>query len=217
MRFNKYQSDELAYSGVIDNLLMEGEQVIWRGKPKKNAYIINRSLTMLPIALVWLLIDMTIIVAFLKDDQSRLAWLIVIPFFAVHLAPVWLWLGNMLTANRRWKNAEYVVTDKRIILKNGFIGYEYQSINYIDIDSVNLRAGFIDRLLKVGDIHIQVNGMQGNKNKTSTSILDIENAVEVYKMLHKTVLDIQTDIHYPNKLRPAENDGYQTRYNIEKM
>lgn len=49
---------------------------------------------------------------------------------------------------------------------------------------------------------------QGNPQ----AFLDIENAYELYPKLQKVVLDIQTDIEYPNDLRPKENKGYRTKY-----
>lgn len=41
----------------IDDLILEDEQLLWRGKPKKKAYILNSILKMMPIALLWLAID----------------------------------------------------------------------------------------------------------------------------------------------------------------
>ena len=44
------------------------------------------------------------------------------------------------------------------------------------------------------------------------AFLDIENPQEIYSRLQKIVLDIQTDIEFPNALRPDENPGYNTKY-----
>ena len=43
-------------------------------------------------------------------------------FFAFHLMPVWIWLGNVLTANKKWKNTKIYVTDKKINIQTGKIG-----------------------------------------------------------------------------------------------
>ena len=42
--------------------------------------------------------------------------------------------------------------------------------------------------------------------------INIEKPHEIYPRLQKIVLDIQTDIEYPNALRPDENPGYNTKY-----
>ena len=40
----------------------------------------------------------------------------------------------------------------------------------------------------------------------------LENAPSVYERVQRTVLDIQTDMEYPNALRPEDNPGYGTDY-----
>lgn len=190
----------------INNILVDGEQVIWSGKPKKSAFVINKCCTMLPFALIWLLFDSMFIFMFIGTGESKMLWFI-IPFFALHLMPVWIWLSNVLTANKKWKNTEYVVTDKRIVIMSGFIGMDYQTIYYKDIENVYLKVGVMDKLLKVGDIYFDTN------DRVKAAFLDIEDAYELYPKLQKVVLDIQTDIEYPNNLRPKENDGYNTKYN----
>lgn len=210
----KYMSSHYgSNTNSLNDLLMDGEQILWRGKPKKKAFIINKSLFMFPIALIWLLFDGSALAMLsFTGELKNMLWFI-IPFFALHLAPVWIWLANTISANKRWKNTEYAVTDKRILLRNGLFGYDFQSITYVEIENVNIRVGLIDRLLKVGDIYIQLSGRgRSNSSQSKAAILDIEQPFNVFKMLQKTVLDIQTDIHYPNDLRPSENNGYQTKY-----
>ena len=38
-----------------------GEYVIWKGKPKKSAYIADKALSMLPIAVIWLIFDLNLV------------------------------------------------------------------------------------------------------------------------------------------------------------
>jgi hypothetical protein len=58
---------------------------------------------------------------------------------------------------------------------------------------------------------VQDNSKNGNKNKGG--FYDIEDFERVYKIVQKTVLDVQTDMEYPNEYRPSSNPGYGTRYN----
>ena len=203
--------------GELERMLMPDESIIWKGTPKKSAYVINASMKMAPIAIIWLLFDGFFIVNFLGFGagglMGRMA-LFLIPFFALHLAPVWIWLFNMLTASKRWKNTEYAVTNKRILIRNGLVGYQYETIYYTDIANVSLRVGVIDKMLGVGDIYLatKVVGVSGTKT-TSPAILDIEEPQRVFSMVQGTVMNIQTDIHYPNAYRPENNPGYNTQYN----
>lgn len=192
----------------LNSILVVGESVIWSGTPKKSAFIINKVLTMMPIALLWACFDSVFFFAALQEKE--ILWF-VIPFLALHMMPVWIWLGNVLTANKKWKNTKYVVTDRRIIIITGFIGMDYQTIYYKDIQKVQLKINFIDKLLGVGDIYFDLKTKVAN----NASFLDIENCYELYPKLQKVVLDIQTDIEYPNNLRPENNDGYNTKYNYK--
>ncbi len=203
---NYFKMDDNMKHNTIEDILDEDENVLLRLKPKKSAYILNSFLTMLPFVLIWLCFDVGFIVIMATQANTpSIIWAFIVPFFAVHLMPVWIWLANILKANRNHKNLEYAFTEKRIIIRSGVIGIDFKNIYYSDIEGVNLKVGIIDRLCKVGDIYIQAN--------TQTSvILDIENPYFILSKLQKIVLDIKTDIYFPNNLRPDENDGYKTKY-----
>lgn len=194
-------------------VLVPGEQIIWSGKPKKNAYIINKVLGMLPIALIWLAFDSVFIGAAFSGGLGGMSLFIAL-FMLLHLMPVWIWLGNALTANRSWKNTAYYVTNRRILIQTGVLSQDVQSIYYKEIENVNLRIGLLDRLLGVGDIYFDL-GYYHSRGKTKTNykaFLDIENAHEVYTRVQKVVMDIQSDMEFPNAYRPEENPGYNTTY-----
>ena len=40
----------------------------------------------------------------------------------------------------------------------------------------------------------------------------IKKPCEVFKLLKGVSFDVNTDIHYPNELRPEDNKGYKTKY-----
>ena len=193
------------YGSDLSSPLVQGENLIWSAKPKKSTFIINNIVAMMPFALLWLAFDSFFIITMIATGEIKQMLFFVIPFFALHLMPVWIWLGNIITAGKKWKNTEYYVTDKRIILKTGVLGVDYQSVYYKDIRNVNLRVGMIDKLLGVGDIYFD------NINR-DIAFLDIENPYEIYPVIQKTVLDMQTDIEYPNAFRPDYNPGYNTEY-----
>ena len=208
---DKYYGNMYSSTNSIEGQLMPDESVIWKGMPKKSAFILNSSVKMAPFALIWLCVDGFMISTFaFSGMMKQMAWFI-IPFFALHLLPVWIWLYQMITAAGRWKNTEYAVTNKRIILRNGLVGYQYQSIYYTEISNVSLHVGAIDRILGVGDVYILMNAY-ANTGKDAPVILDVEEPGRVYSLLQQTVMDIQTDIHYPNALRPDTNPGYHTQY-----
>lgn len=191
----------------IEDVIGSDEQILWRGKPKKRAYLINAFTKMLPIALIWLIFDGGFIGLMIgtMDEIPAPVKIFMAVFFLFHLAPVWIWLSHVLTANRQHENLEYAFTQKRIIIKSGIIGIDFKNIYYSEIDSVNLRVGLVDRIEKVGDIYIKSIG-------GANVLYDLENPYTLTEKLQKIVVDIKTDIQFPNNLRPAENDGYNTKY-----
>lgn len=205
---NYFKTNEKDYT-QIDEIIADDEKILWRGKPKKSAYVLNAFLKMLPIAIVWIVFDG----AFIGMGLTQMGWeaiptpmkIFLFVFFAFHLIPVWMWIANVVTANRQHKNLEYAFTNRRIIVRSGIVGIDFKNMFYTDVESVNLKVGLVDKMLKVGDIYVN--------SKTGAAVLfDIENPYFITGKLQKIVADLKTDAFFPNNLRPDENDGYKTDY-----
>ena len=201
---------ELEYAYGQAPALAGGEMILWKGKPQKKGFIATKSLSLMPIAVIWLILDLSIIGASFADGEM-LGFLI--PFFALHLMPVWIWLGNVLTAGKRWKNTAYYATNRRIIIQSGFLAVNESSVYYKDIRNIQLRVGVLDKTFGTADLVID-NGQYGGKhhNKPVNVLEDLDDGRRVYDRLQKIILDMQTDMEYPNAYRPRENPGYNTDY-----
>ena len=205
---NYFKTSDKDYTR-IDEIIDDGEKILWRGKPKKSAYVLNAFLKMLPIAIIWLAFDG----AFIALLLTQMGWemipapmkAFIFVFFAFHLVPVWIWIANVVTANRQHKNLKYAFTNRRIIVRSGIIGIDFKNVFYTDVEAVNLKVGIVDKMLKVGDIYI-------NSKAGATVLFDIDNPYFIMGRLQKIVTDIKTDTLFPNNLRPDENDGYKTDY-----
>ncbi len=203
---NYFKVDNSMQTNTVEDILDEDESVLLRQKPKRSAYIFNSIIRMLPIALLWLAFDSTFIVlAVMSTHGAGYIWAFLIPFFAVHLAPVWMWIAGIVKACAGYKNLEYVFTEKRIIVRSGVVGIDFKNIYYSDIEAVNLRVGLVDRMFKVGDIYITA------KHQAEV-LFDIPNPYFILSKVQKIVIDIKTDINFPNDLRPETNSGFKTKY-----
>lgn len=204
------------YNDSLDNIINEGEQILWQGKPHKAAYISEPFFRMMPFALLWLAIDIAIIVCIFKffmpnvnlGQGNIIYYAILIPFFILHLLPVWIWIFGTVKNSLEHKNIEYAVTDRRIVIRHGVIGIDFLSLFYTDIESVNVKVGLLDRLFKVGDMQIVA-------KSTKAMISDIKDPYSVYKLIQKVSLDMRTDAEYPNQYRPEKNEGYNTAYTVD--
>lgn len=205
----KYFYDNAMQNNSIDDVINADEKVLWRGAPNAKSYVWANIVKMLPIAVIWLIFDgtfLTIIGTQMAQGHIPMGilWFIV-PFFILHLTPVWIWIGNTVKAVKEVKNLEYAVTDKRIIIRSGMIGIDFKFINYTEIDSVNVKVGLIDRIFKVGDIYV-------NSSVNSGVLWDVSNPYGIARALQKVITDIKSDVNYPNAMRPDSNPGYKTEY-----
>lgn len=191
-------------------MLAAGETILWRGKPKKGAFIASKSLTLLPIAIIWLCFDASFLAVAFNGNGL---WFL-IPFMLLHLAPVWIWLGSTVTAGKRWQNTNYYVTNRRIIIQGGFLAVNETSLFYKDLRNAQMRVGLFGKLFHTGDIVFDTGVVMYNqRNRQHGPVMEqLEDPYSVYSRIQKIILDMQTDMEYPNAYRPAENSGYNTEY-----
>ena len=201
-------------------LVGKGEKILYAGKPDKKCFIFESIFNpLLPFAIVWGLFDMFFIGAAFSSDKADEAAFFIIPFMALHMMPVWLYLGGALLSFRRYRNTAYIVTDKGIYASGGIFARTYKSKPFAELSHVDLHRGVFDQWFGVGDIittSAQANPATMNGRRTSTnagiSIDSIANYAEVYKLVKQLQEDIYTDVMYPNDLRPKENHGYKSKY-----
>lgn len=206
----RYFKDNENQAQNIEDVLMDNEKILWKAKPNKKSYILASVFKMLPFALLWLLFDgffIAMIVIGMVNDSIPVAILaFIIPFFIFHLAPVWIWIKNIIKSSLEIKNIEYAITQQRIIIRSGVIGIDFKSLTFPEIENINVKVSLIDKLCKVGDIYI-------NAATNSAVLYDLSNPYDLSKKLQKIVVDIKSDLNYPNAYRPKENNGYETTYN----
>ena len=146
---------------TLEEQIDPDEKILWKGCPKKSSYAINKSIQMMPIAIIWGLIDFGLLFGIIVPQGILAeAWFFLIPFFALHLMPVWIWLAQLIKAAKELRGTKYVITTKRVLeFKSGY-GYISTSVDIAGITSVSIKRSGIDKLLLVGDIYLA--GKSGN-------------------------------------------------------
>lgn len=205
----------------LEAMVGRNETILWRGKPDKKCFILESIFNpMLPFALVWALFDLVFIGGIFLTDTSMGAMVpFLLVFFAFHLMPVWMYIGGVVLAVRKYKNTEYIVTDKGIYISGGAFSYTYEMKPFTDLSHINIHRGIFDQWLGVGDVvtvcaHTSSNtgGEHSSHSSRGMSICDIPDYQKVFAMIKELQTDIYSDTMYPNDLRPRENHGYQTEY-----
>lgn len=196
----------------LKNMVGQEEKILWEGKPSKKCFIFESIFNpMLPIALVWLIFDMGIIGTVGKTGSDGFGFFLV-PFFLLHLMPVWIYLFGVIFSVRRYKNTYYIVTDRGMYLSEGMFSRKYDMKPFAELSHVNLKRGIFDQMLNCGDVEATTSQMTQNGMPVSITFKSISNYDEVYKIVKKLQIDIYTDVMYPNDKRPKENHGYKTEY-----
>lgn len=169
--------------GPMPNLAA-GEHILWRGKPKKSAYIADKALSLMPIAIFWAIFDFQ----FLRHAGGNGLLLI---FLLVHLFPVWLWIGSALTSVIQWRNEDYFLTNKRLIIRRGVFKPERQSVFLRDVHTVRLHCGLLDRLFGSGDIYINYAVHRHGKHRSTSGyfLLNLADPQTVQERIELLAMD----------------------------
>lgn len=162
----------------INSTLGKNEIILWKSKPKKISYAMQKCAAFFPFALLWGLFDVgCIFLIFSTGQKSMSILLFIIPFFAIHLAPVWIFIAQLVKGFNELKYNKYYITNKRVINQTGKLGRVIDEVKLEDLKSVNLKRSFWDKLFRVGDIYL-------TGSKSSTVLFDIHDSEMVYSKLN---------------------------------
>ena len=197
--------DSANFAAILD----PDEKVIWSGRPHPGPFFAS-GLPLLIFGLCWGAFDYFGFIRHMPRNSEMNAALI--PFFALHLFPFWLALANFVRLPIVYRNTGYALTNRRVIIRAGFWGASFQSIDYDRIQEASVSVNLIERPGGLGTIRI----FSGRTNAKGANLYDsfvgIENPYDVYRQLKQVSLDVKTDWNYPNAMRPADNPGYTTEY-----
>lgn len=206
----------------LEAMISPNENILWRGKPQKKCFIFECIFNpMLFFAILWAGFDIFFIVMASKtptDQGGESIGGFMLVFFAFHLMPVWIYLGGVLFSFRKYKNTEYIITEKGIYISGGVFTYNCQMKPFAELSNVNIHRGIFDQMFGVGDVvmsganFMTYNNSTNNSSLRGLTISDISEYQEVFSMIKQLQTDVYADTMYPNDLRPAENHGYKTRY-----
>ena len=186
----------------------DNEEILWTGKPKFIPYLIT-GLGLLTGAAIFVGIFVVFTRIGPKDSAfDTFHWIFI-------LFPIGFSLFAFLKKLLAYSNTVYAYTNRRVMMRTGFIGTDFKSIDYDKISDIEVTVNFIERAYNVGTIKF-FSGRTETNDGTTTKLYDrweaIPNPYEVFKKVKQVSVDIKTDYNYPNALRPDTNPGYNTRY-----
>lgn len=185
----------------------DDENFIWVGEPKFLPFVCT-GIPFLILGLIWGAIDYFGFIIHMPNKMMGFA----IPFFALHLFPFWLSILNIFRLFLVHKNTFYAVTNKRVMMRSGFWGIDFNAIDYDKISDIQVTVNPLENMLGVGTVRFSAGKVTSKGNPLTDDFIAVENPYEVFKKVKTVGVDVKTDWNYPNKLRPEDNPGYKTKY-----
>ena len=194
----------------LTQIVKPEENILWQGKPDKRCFILECIFNpMLPFALIWFLFDAFFIFAILSSGKSFVTGstqaasselIFMILFFAFHLMPVWIYLFGIIFSFKKYSNTEFIVTDKAVYISGGIFSYNCERKPIEKIATLQIRQGFFDRMLYVGDVIIEryTTGYGKRRRTVEHAIIDIPDFQNVY--------DLISDLQYRAQRRRTEEE-----------
>ena len=195
----------------FDSVKDSDEEILCIEKPQFIPYIfsgLGTGLFTLAFGIVWMLTTIN----FKSDDGSSAS-----PFFWLFgLLPLLQGIYAFLNRLLSFSNTAYAYSNRRVMMRTGFIGTDFKTIDYDKISDIEVTVNLVERWYNVGSIRF-FSGRTETDDGHTTKLYDVWSAIanpyEVFKMVKQTSVDIKTDFNYPNALRPDTNPGYKTSYN----
>ena len=197
----------------FDSVKDRDEEILWTGKPKFIPYIFSGlgiGLYLIGFGIIWLIATLNVKPE--NDSTGGYAWIF-------GFLPLLQGLYGFLKKIFAFSNTAYSYSNKRVMMRTGFIGTDFKTIDYDKISDIEVTVNVIERMYNVGTIRYfsgRTQTDEGNTTKLYDCWFAIENPYEVFKLVKQTSVDIKTDFNYPNALRPETNPGYKTRYERKK-
>lgn len=180
------------FKKVLDN----DEEILLSFKPNKKRFvtlqlIFSSAFLLLFFSLFFVLgiLGLSGIVPFVNEstgEPDRTGPLLMIIFVSFPLGLVLI--SSIITRIVRYRRVCYVVTNKRIVIRSGFIGVDYKSLSLSAISVINVRVDFIDKLCNpnTGTIIFASAALPMNNNSQQNqyyNFVGIEDPYESYKRI----------------------------------
>lgn len=141
----------------LETHLNPDEKVIWSGKPVKKAFILP-GLASIPFGLIFVGFSIFWMWGASLGGAPDFFTLFGLPFILIGIAVTF---GPTILQLMRYKNTEYMITNKRLITQTGAIGLDTRFVDFEKIQEVYVQIGIIDRLLGTGTLVPMTAGFSG--------------------------------------------------------
>ena len=168
-------------TNLFDVVLDADEKIIKTYKPNK----VRSWFGVIAVAILFIAISIPIVIAAISEGETwyvvpgLLAMCLIIEVPYVVLIPFWI------------NKTIYAVTNKRILIRTGYIGVDYKSLDYTLLGALTVNVSWVDKLIRKNTGSISFGSMASPMTHTQQSKFNfyyIQNPYETYKEI-KAIID----------------------------
>jgi membrane protein YdbS with pleckstrin-like domain len=131
------------------------EKVLWSGKPEKKAFVLP-AIASIPIGLFFL--GFSLFWMWGVSTASGAPEFFVLFGLLFVIIGFGITIGPLIWQLLRYRNTEYMITDKRLITQSGAIGLDTRFVDFDKIQEVYVKIGVFDKLFGTGSLYAMTAG-----------------------------------------------------------
>jgi hypothetical protein len=159
------------------------EKFLWVGMPARAPFLVS-GIPFLVFGCLWGAFDYFFFIRHM-GGRNGIPLAFGIPFFALHLMPFWGAIINMARLFFVVGNTYYAVTPKRIMMRSGFWGTDFKTMDFDQVGSLEVSVNPIENALGVGSIRFypKLLGVGTTRTPLGASFIGVANPYEVFKLI----------------------------------
>ena len=134
-------------------ILDSGESILKTYKPNKKRFVLISIIGGLPALLIpttFIVLAILMLIGVISNvdengNKELMGPIIFLLFGAIFYISI---LMGLISTFFKYKKALYCITNKRIIIRHGFIGVDFKSLSISSINAVNVEVNALDKLVK---------------------------------------------------------------------
>ncbi len=167
------------------------ETILWIGRPELLPFL-AKGLPFLIGGLAWGTFDLVFLTTLKGAFSDPKALRFLVPFFAFHMLPLWLSILNVVRLRLVYGNTVYGYSNKRVMMRSGFLGTDFKTIDYDKISDLQVSVGVIDRMFGVGTIRPATAASASERSTQLDKMIAIPNPYEVMKKIKECAGEAKT-------------------------
>lgn len=202
---------------TIQTVLEPEEQIVWQGVINRKVMAFYLFLSLLVVTAISAFLFSQETINYTSNNASK-------GIAGATVGIIFIAIGIFFSLLKFFSNlvVAYAITNKRVVIKSGLIGTDFNSIYFTEVRTVNVNVGLIDRAFSVGTINIDTGKIEtvtsgtGKNRQTGTrtaydKLLHVDNPYDVYKYFQTTLTERQESLYSGRADREDNPEDYKNQ------